>query len=85
MQVLNDRLPKICEESIETFENYNRMAEAAIDELEEQAKFTGSANLIASVKVLRQTWEEGLKVSHKQTVELYQVSAEESRNILAVL
>ncbi|MFQ9249569.1 MAG: hypothetical protein ACLR3R_20185 [Clostridium paraputrificum] len=85
MQVLNEQLPKICDESVETIENYNKMAEAAIEELEEQAKFSGSPKLIDSIAKLRQSWEQGLKVSHKQTVELYQVSAEESRKLLAAL
>jgi len=85
MQVLNEQLPKICDESVETIENYNRLAESAIAELEEQAKFSGSPKLIASIEKLKETWEQGLKVSHKQTIELYQVSAEESRKLLAAL
>lgn len=85
MQVLNEQLPKICDEGVETIENYNRTAEAAIAELEEQAKFSGSPKLIESLAKLRQSWEQGLLVSHKQTIDLYQVSAEESRKLIAAL
>lgn len=85
MQHINEQLPQICRENAEVITNYNSVAINSIEELEQVAKNSGSPKLIASIEKLKQVWEEGLKVSHDQTVQLYEDSADEAAKILAAL
>lgn len=82
MQQINERLPQVCDENIEIIENYNKVAESNLEVIEGIVKNSGSPKLIASFEKVKEAWENGLKVSHKQTVELYEVSAQEARKIL---
>jgi len=84
-QLLDLDLPKKCFQAEENLEEAVKLAQQAIEGLEEQAKYIGSEKINNAVNALKEQVEEKLVPSYKETAEFYNKTGEELNRLFAAL
>lgn len=78
-------MPRKCMENAENIEETNKKVREALEVIMEEAKYSGSAQLIASAEVLYNNATEAYLPSQEETKKNYEEAAEELQRMFAAL